>query len=422
MAARIIRQRWPGSVSTLGKPLTTAQTLKKHDRGVSAMSVVMSSVAVGYTAGLLTLLVKHQWILKSDGRPVFCDFIAYWAAGRMALAGHAAAAYDPSALHAVQTGASGPVADYLYWNYPPFFFFVAILLASAPYLVAFLGWVLSSAAAYAATVSAIVRQWEGALAACASPVVLLTSFAGQNGFLSAALFGGSLLLLSTRPVLAGAIIGLLAYKPQFGLLLPIALIAGRHWRAFGAATATLVVLVGISAMAFGMSAWWSFFHALPLTSNAYLTHGGEGWSKLQSIYSVMRFLGSSNEFAWDVQIATDLLCAAIVIWVWRQSHGHSLKSSILVIATMLSTPYLHVYDFPLLLIAMAFLYRHRPFDVWEWSVVIAVNLLMLAILAQLAPIGPAIILLVPVIIVRRLVSRAQEQKNDTQIQAMISHG
>jgi len=42
-------------------------------------------------------------------------------------------------------------------------------------------------------------------------------------------FGASLLLLERRPVLAGCFIGLLSFKPQCGLLLPVALLASSQW-------------------------------------------------------------------------------------------------------------------------------------------------------------------------------------------------
>lgn len=52
---------------------------------------------------------------------------------------------------------------------------------------------------------------------------------GQNSFLTAALLGGSLLLLDKRPIVAGVLIGLLSYKPQFGLLIPLVLVATGRW-------------------------------------------------------------------------------------------------------------------------------------------------------------------------------------------------
>ena len=50
-------------------------------------------------------------------------------------------------------------------------------------------------------------------------------------YLDGGLFGGGLSLLERRPLLAGGLLGLMIYKPQLGLLIPVALLAGRHWRA-----------------------------------------------------------------------------------------------------------------------------------------------------------------------------------------------
>jgi hypothetical protein len=57
------------------------------------------------------------------------------------------------------------------------------------------------------------------LIAAAFPAVFVNIGHGQNGFLTAALLGSALLSLDRRPWLAGALIGLLAYKPQFGVLI-----------------------------------------------------------------------------------------------------------------------------------------------------------------------------------------------------------
>jgi hypothetical protein len=357
--------------------------------------VVMSAVFAGYAAGLGMMLTQRAWILAPSGRPVPCDFLAFWVAGKMALAGNASSAYDPNALHAAQAAVAGPFDGYLYWNYPPFFFFFAVLLSASSYVAAFLGWVVATVVAFAITIGTIARRWEGALAACASPVILLGAFGGQNGFLSAALLGGSLLLIPARPILAGILLGLMAYKPQFGILIPVALIAGGHWRAIFSAGATVAMLVGASLLVFGWSANASFLHFLP---HAYSTLGGEGWAKVQSIYSVARYLGAGDSSAWLAQAATVVACAVVIAFLWRSGVAYELKAAALAVAVLLSTPYVHIYDFPVLLVALAFLYRHRPFDRIEWSVAIAVNLLLLVFLAQIAPIGPGIEILVGIMI------------------------
>ncbi|HEX4079671.1 MAG TPA: glycosyltransferase family 87 protein [Rhizomicrobium sp.] len=181
---------------------------------------------------------------------------------------------------------AGSFPNYLYWNYPPLFFAVTALLAAMPYLASFLGWVISTCSAYAVTIGAISRRWEGVLGACASPVILLTAFGGQNGFLSAALLGGFLLFLPTRPVVSGVLLGLLTYKPQLGILIPIALIAGGQWRALSSAAVTAALAAGLAALAFGPGVYASFLHSLPVVSHVYLTLGGEGWARMESIYAI----------------------------------------------------------------------------------------------------------------------------------------
>lgn len=368
-------------------------------------SAGMLGILVGYAASLGFLFVGHQWIVTADGKPVVCDFLAFWAAGFTALSGHAASVYDPNAFHAVQAGIAGPFPSYLYWNYPPVFLFVAVVLASMPYLPAFLGWAVATATGYAITIGVIVRRWEGALAACASPVVLLSVFGGQNGFLTAALIGGFLRFLPGRPIVGGVLLGLVTYKPQFGILVPVALVAGGYWRSFLSAFATAVVVAGVAALVFGPGIYVDFFRSLPMVAHSNLDAGGEGWAKIQSVYAIDRMLGAGNSLAWLVQATVTLGCALATFVIWRRDVAYELKAASLVTATMFSIPYLHVYDFPVLLVAMAFLYRHRSFDRVEWSCIIMANLFLLAFLAQIAPVGPVIVVMVAALILRRTIQQ-----------------
>ena len=151
------------------------------------------------------------------------------AAGRLALDGNAAAAYDWPVHKAAEVRAVGhDFENYYGWHYPPPFLFVAAVLATLPYLAAAIGWLVATLAAYVAAMRGILGQ-TGIFVALGFPAAIWNVTAGQNGFLTAALIGGTLGLLERRPVLAGICLGLLTYKPQFGLLFPIVLIADRRW-------------------------------------------------------------------------------------------------------------------------------------------------------------------------------------------------
>lgn len=366
-------------------------------------SAGMFGICGGYCYSLALLFFGHQWILGAAGKPLPSDFLDFWAVGRATLSGHAASAYDPNALRALQTSIAGPFSGVFVWKYPPVFFFVSAALASLPYLSAFLGWVSVTVAAYSIAIGAIVRRWQGALAACASPVFLLAAFGGQNGFLTATLLAGFLLCLPRRPVVAGILLGLLTYKPQLGVLLPIALLAGRYWRTLGSAITTAVIAAGLAALAFGADAYRSFYAFLASASYSSLTLDGEGWVKIQSVYAIARTLGASDSAAWFAQGIVIAGGVATTIWLWRSELPYELKAAGLVVAAMLSTPYLHIYDFPMLLVPLAFLYRHRSFDRVEWIAAVLSNLLLLVFLAQITPVGPGILILIAALMLRRVV-------------------
>jgi hypothetical protein len=117
--------------------------------------------------------------------------------------------------------------------------------------VAFIGWAVVSLVPYLAVMRAIVGRSFGLLLALAFPVVFTNALVGQNGYLTASLIGGALYLMPTRPVLSGICLGLLSYKPQYGLLFPLALIAASQWKVFFTAGTVAILLASLSWLAFG---------------------------------------------------------------------------------------------------------------------------------------------------------------------------
>ena len=138
-------------------------------------------------------------------------------------------------------------------------------------------------------------------------MVFINALVGQNGFLTAALIGGTLYLIPIRPVLAGICLGLLTYKPQYGLLFPIALIAAGQWRVFVSAGVTAVVMAFASWLAFGTESWLAFFHWMPRFSQAFLTEGKAPWWKMQSIFSLVRYFGGSEQLGMGIPVGSHRL-------------------------------------------------------------------------------------------------------------------
>src|SRR5450631_927751 len=235
-----------------------------------------------------TAYFSHWWIFDDKGLGIPTDFVNVWSAGKLVLDGHPALAYDWDIQKQVQVAVLGQsYPGNFAWHYPPPFLFVASLLALFPYAVAYIGWAAISLVPYLAVMRAIVGRPFGLLLAAAFPVVFTNTLVGQNGFLTASLIGGTLYLLPTRPVLAGICLGLLSYKPQYGLLFPLVLIAASQWTVFFTAGLVAVTMAFVSWLAFGTESWQAFFHWMPMFSQAFLTEGKATWWKLQSLFSLV---------------------------------------------------------------------------------------------------------------------------------------
>jgi alpha-1,2-mannosyltransferase len=330
--------------------------------------------------GICTLAIAG-WIAVSDGlidrngKPLGTDFSNVYAAGSLTWQGRPAEAYQPALQHAAEKAVfGGREVPFYGWLYPPFFLAIAFLVASLPYAWGLAIWLAASLAAYLAAMRAILPRPETLLIAAAFPAVFVNIGHGQNGFLTAALLGGALHLLDRRPWLAGVLIGLLAYKPQFGVLIPVALVAGGRWSSIAAAAATVATLLAISFATLGGGVWHAFADSMTFAQTVVLEQGGIGWEKIQSVFSAMRMWGAGVHLAYAVQIALALMLATSLGWLWRSEAAFELKASALATASLLATPYVLDYDLVALAVGIVFFVRHglsRGFRTFEISLLAA---------------------------------------------------
>jgi hypothetical protein len=348
---------------------------------------------------------SHWWIYDPKGLGIPTDFINVWAAGRLALEGHPAQAWDWDIQRPIEIAQLGQdFLGYFAWHYPPPFLFVASLLARLPYGAAFMSWVFISLVPYLVVVRAIVGRPFGWMLALAAPMVLNNALVGQNGFFTAALIGGTLYLMPVRPVLAGICLGLLSYKPQYGLLFPLVLIAASQWTVFFSAAVVTVLMAVVSWLAFGTESWQAFFHWMPMFSQAFLTEGKATWWKLQSLFSLVRFLGGTEQLAWIFQWILTATVAVVLAVMWRSRVSYSLKAAALGTGTLLITPYLFMYDMMVLAIPVAFLVRvglRSGFQRYELPALGCAAALIFSFIMFGAPVGLGSTLIVATLIMRR---------------------
>src|SRR5262245_52113855 len=311
-----------------------------------------------YLAFLVGSAFQGYWLIDPSGRPIANDFVNVFAAGKLALQGHAVAAYDWTLHKQAEDAAVGYAFDgYYNWPYPPTFLFPAAALAMLPYIPAALVWLALTLPLYVVTIRAIIGEPRGVALALGFAGVVWTIAAGQNGFLTAALIGGVLLLLDRRPVVAGILLGLLTYKPHFGLLFPLGLLLDRRWTAIVSATLSSLALAAAAWLAFGSEPWRAFIEQVLTTSDAVFRDGRAGLFKQQTLLGMVRFLGGPMALAWTLHGLLMAASAAAVCYVWHRAKSSEIKAAALGVATLLVTPYLYMYDFPVLAVPIAFLLR-----------------------------------------------------------------
>jgi arabinofuranan 3-O-arabinosyltransferase len=315
------------------------------------------ALAALYLIFFAILYRDGTWIIDKAGLPIYTDFGNAWMAGMQALRGNAAALYDPGQLARIQAALFEPTPFfYPNWPYPPIYFLILAPFVLLPYGWAFFTWDLASLLGCVAVVYLIVRRRTAIALTLAAPFTAWNFLAAQNGFLTASLLGASLLSLERRPILAGAFIGCLSYKPQFGILLPVALVASRQWRAIASAAVTIAILSGISIFAFGAGVWEAFPGQLIAQTGVNFPAAQDAeWGYLQSVYGLTRALHGSAALAWAAQ-GVITLGVGIVVWlVWRSGVRYPLKAAALSAAALLATPYAFAYDMAAIVIPAAFL-------------------------------------------------------------------
>ena len=322
---------------------------------------------------LAALVAELIWNFR---HPTGRDFVGFWSAAQMALVGHPAAAYDNAAMQNVQSAvAIGSVK--LPFSYPPAYLLLVIPFGLLPFPAGMAAWSVSTLAFY---VSAARRLFpRSGWLAVAFPAVFANGRMGQNACLTAGIFMGGMALLESSPFAGGAVLGCLIVKPQLALLLPVAMIAGRQWRAIAGAAISSTGIMLLGLLLFGPAATTAWIHQLPLLATV-ARDGLVGWSKLGSVYAAARLAGVAAGPAIMLH-ALVLVAAAVAVWrIWRSDCDYGAKVAILSAATLLASPYVFFYDGVMLVPAFLWLAREntRP------GILLALWCLPLLMLAEIA--------------------------------------
>jgi alpha-1,2-mannosyltransferase len=391
------------------RPNVAAATTEPVTSSLRLPSGLLDGDRIRVGCGILLALEIAMFLFMAAGthglivplpKPTSTDFVSFYAAGSLADAGTPELAYDQAAHYAAEERATQVGIEYNFFYYPPTFLLLCAAIAHLPYIVAFLVFETGTLLFYLLVARHILGDRNSAILVplLAFPPVLWTLGLGQNALLTAGLFGSATLLVDRRPAVAGVLFGALCYKPHFALLVPVALAAGGHWRAFVATFASAAALCLLSLSVFGWEVWRDYVAAAAASPAVYQS-GRISFTGFINPFGAVLLLGGSPTMAYRVQAVTILAAAALVAYVWRRGLSLPIRAATLAAATLAALPVALFYDLMLAAIATAWLVRaHGRYRLSEWEKLTLAGLFLLALnprgLSEMLhlPIGPFVTL------------------------------
>jgi len=305
------------------------------------------------------------------------DFQCFWAASKVALTEGPTAVYDLDAMRVAQVAlhARADAPTGCMFVYPPVSLLLFLPLAFLPYTVSAVAWLASTAAAYALALRALLPGWAAVMPFLAFPAAFLNAWYGQSGFLSAALLGTAAVQMAKRPVLAGVCLGCLVYKPQLGLILPLGLAAAGRWRAFVAASATVLGFAGAATAAFGFEIWPAFLTSVERALRWMEATPGRIAFDMASVFTATKLLsGGHPGWAYAAQATAAAGACALMVPALRRGLGGRAEVAVMAAVIPLATPYFFQYDQVILTVPLAWMLaeaRRTGFLPWERAAFVA---------------------------------------------------
>jgi hypothetical protein len=324
------------------------------------LTVYPRLILVVYIVMYIYLVLPGIWgpsHLDRYGSPIGTDFSGFYSGAVLARSQGPTAVYNLAKMRAAHEQTIGAKTDSIagwWWVYPPTCLLLVLPFSFLPYFVALAIWLTSTFSIYYGAIRRIAPVPQTVWLTLAFPGTYQNFIHGQNGFLSAAFFGWGLFLVDRFPFWGGALLGLLTYKPQLAALVPVALIAGRRWKALAGAGFSASAFALASILILGKGAWIAFWHNIPVARKLYES-GAMPIFKIGTVYNAALLAGAGYDLAWLLQAMIMVAAAAVVFWVSWLDMSLPIQAAVLVLSTLLFTPHALPYDFVLLALPLAWL-------------------------------------------------------------------
>jgi len=311
-----------------------------------------------FAAHLYWMFAGRDGLLIGPASPLGGDFVNLWSAARLVLSGDFQSIYPPDAFMAFQRTFLDADIGLRQWAYPPHSLLFVWPFGLLAYLPALLVWSLFGLAMLALGARRFGFGWAETVVLLASPASFACLHYGQTGNAAAGLLLVALSARAGRDLPAIASAAILTVKPQVGFLLPLVWIGQRRWGLIAATALAAMGLLAFSIAVFGVAAWHDYLTLSAPTLSELERHGsGPFMVMIPSLFMALRLGGMDGDVALLVHALFALVIFALLIRRFVQATDQWRRVALVLVATSLMTPYMHMYDLSILAVAGLLLAR-----------------------------------------------------------------
>ena len=354
-----------------------------HHLGLrSVLTWTLVLLLTAFLALLTSYELQVNWSLgwahpsPSSGTMPEEDLASLWMAGHLARLGRLDWLYTQHLFESWRQQSFGASLRGQPWIYPPTVLLVGVPLSFLPLVAAFVLWNVTTLVAAVLLLRHARLPWPILLVGLGAPATWRSLILGQYGTITGALVVAGLLLAPDRPVRAGIMLGLSTLKPQQGVIVPIAWLAVRNWRAVGTAAAVFAAMALTVAAWLGVHAWVLFATQSRLSVRDILEAPlpQPNISTGASVFWMARTMGTGMPAAYALQGVATLAAMTLAYRAWRLPGADPLaRMAVTVCLSLVVVPYGYTSDMVAYSVAVAVVvagngWRLRLVDglLWLW--------------------------------------------------------
>ena len=170
--------------------------------------------------------------------------------------------------------------------------------------------------------------------------------------------GAFVLLHHNKPLPAGLLFGLIAFKPHLGIVIGLTMLLKRQWAFAVGAILSVGLMVGVSFW-HNPSVWHDYVSVVS-GMNDYVESGGYRLTQSHSLWGAMQLTFAEKFSSSVVKVIAGAVSIAVLVLLWRIMRGTVATSSqrfacqfsAMVFVTVMLSPHFYTYDLTILLLPM----------------------------------------------------------------------